>query len=427
MLPGAIVGGRLGDKFHHIAKHRGRFIVRDIELKADVSTFYQSQKASKISEWLKEHKAEITTAATIALAFAASKFISIFNPLLGIITAFATSTIAMTKDLNNKEINNEITKRKENLKVSLDAYNRFVNRLKNKLYEIFKSDFDDLKLAEFFETSSSFFYSIRSRIKQDPSRLNRISENFLFDLLALAKVKIYSKSILDKNNYFDNILDILDIFSEYHRSPAFKPIIRHPLYLPLLALSRSLALIFYKAEIIDVQSVRLFQKKFKVGFSTTLSVMRSNPSRKIYLSKYAELYNRLKSNYYNELTEHNIYGAFTEAFDIFFAIASTDELVPLAIQYTSRGDLVMRLIDIFPQGSIKTRVALSLLLYKTRYDLFKSFFGIRVYTDPATETTAQILQNIEDLTVIEFEKITQYSIKKTELDSIKQKASSIIR
>ncbi|KKK41981.1 MAG: hypothetical protein Lokiarch_38620, partial [Candidatus Lokiarchaeum sp. GC14_75] len=309
-------------------------------------------------------------------------------------------------------------------KVSLDAYNRFTSRLKDKLYEIFRFDFIDTLLADFFETSETYFINTRYQIRK--GKLKGIVVNFLFDLLSIAKLKIYQKSVFEGEDNFDDILDILDIFKEYYETPIYQPV-TNPNYLPLLTLSRSLALIFSKARIIDKQSVRLFEKKFKVAFSATLSSIRSDSSQGIRPSKYAELFSRLKSKYSIDLKAHNVYEPFIEAFDIFFASISTDDLVPLEIQNIPRGKLISQLISLFPQGSIKSRPILSLLLTNHRYNLFKTFFGKRVYASPALETLSNLNQNIEDLTVLSFEKITQYPINKDDLSSIQRRASQVIR
>ena len=309
-------------------------------------------------------------------------------------------------------------------KVSLNAYNRFTSRLKDKLSEVFGIDFFDTQLANFFEVNENYFTATRYQIGK--GNLEKVTEKFLFDLLSIAKLKLYQKSVIEEKNHFDDILDILDVFTEYYETPVYQTI-ENPSYLPLLTLSRSLALIFYKAKIIDKQSVRIFEKKFKVAFSATLSLMRSDASRGITPSIYAKLFGELKSKHSEDLQAHNVYDSFIKSFDIFFATVSANDLVPLEISHTPRGKLVGRLIALFPQGSLKSRIALSLLLYGHRYNLFESFFGQRVYTNPALETLTRMIQNIEDLTTTEFEKITHYAISHDDLVSIQQKASRIIR
>ncbi|KKM65861.1 hypothetical protein LCGC14_1487000, partial [marine sediment metagenome] len=108
-------------------------IVGDIEQKADVSTFSQSQKTSKISELLKKYKAGIKTATFVSIGIAISIVTGIFNPLLGSFVATGFTMGAMRSyfiDNKWKDISDDLYGRnRDNIELITRISVRAINQL----------------------------------------------------------------------------------------------------------------------------------------------------------------------------------------------------------------------------------------------------------------------------------------------------------
>lgn len=303
----------------------------------------------------------------------------------------------------------------------LNAYNRFVDRLKTRLDTIYGVAFDDLTLATFFEIGERYFISARSNIKNDMNRPTKVALSFLFKILATARVKIRQLSTKIDKVLVSEVSDIADIFYDYMEDVEYFKEINNPYYYPLYELSRSLALVLYKAGVIPSKSVRILENQFHISISQTLLSLKSNVEVEMDIRPYENLFLEIKNKYKNRLDQAGVYQDFLLVFETFFS-SVVDNILPAQAVNTRRGNLILSIIDILPANSIKSTVSLSQILFNSPYKLGKYFFANkRLNSYPSFRNLNEIEQNIRRLDASRFESITGFDIEENQLDKYKEK------